>query len=109
MIYAKINPPAKTVTNNNPINPTIVELDYMTLYLRGYGIGSKRINIEINYGNVINNIDGTPFRFDKKSSSNIFLSDVDIATWGTDDSVLLPLIAEKLGTQVIEIINLDDN
>ena len=109
MIYAKINPTAKVAINNNPINPTITEMEYMTLFLRGYGIGSKKINIEVNYGNMINNIDGTPFRFDKKFTSNVFLTDNDIATWGTDDSVLLPLIADKLGTQVIEIINLDDN
>ena len=105
MLYAKINPTAIVYTQINPFSGITTIADYMTVIARPYGVGASQINFEVVYGT----IDIISNKFNRLTSSNITMSESEIINWGTDDTVILSLIATKLGITASDFINIADN
>ena len=105
MIYAKINPAATRVEQNSPFGAqkTIVA-DYMTAIARPYTLGAQRTRFEIQYGNVTLNADGNVTNFSHIMSGETVLTADQLATWGSDDAVVLNIIAAAVGTSVESIV-----
>lgn len=99
MIYAKINPTAKTVKQLTPFTTELLESDYMTVIAVNYGAGAKEIKFTVIFG-VMSQLN----EFYKKDSTEITMTAEEIFDWGQDDTVLLSIIATKIGTTVIEYI-----
>lgn len=105
MLYAKINPPAGIIDKNALFSGVIKELDYMTATVRPYFIGGHKFTFEVSFGNVTYDAENNP-RFVKVDSKQIIMTSNELSTWGTDDTVALELIATKLGTSVVEVIDI---
>ena len=108
MLYAKINPVAKAYKRINPFSETTIDCDYMTALARPYEAGSSKTKFEIVFGTVTFD-NNTPIEFNRLIDYNITLSSSEISTWGMDDTVLLTIIASKLGITAIDFITIDDN
>lgn len=110
MIYAKINPKASFVQQTGPFTPSVtVEAEYFTALARPYALGESQTNFQIQFGNAVLNEEGIITSINQVSSSSLVLTAEELVDWGTDDSILLEVIATKLGTSVESVINLEDN
>lgn len=113
MLYAKINPKAKFVKQNNPFTtPVEVEAEYFTALARIYEPNSPKTSFEVIFGND-NNVDVEQFldgtkssRFDRVSTYIVELTAEELTSWGTDDSEMLVAVAKKLGTNIVEFVDL---
>jgi hypothetical protein len=101
MLVAKITPPAKKVIEVSPFSSTTEELNYMTAIARPYVPGSESTNFQVQFGS-LNSNENT--RFSSQLNSQLNLTSEELSNWGTNDEVLLEIIANKLGVDVIEII-----
>lgn len=108
MLYGKITPEATFVTQVTPFETSSVNAGYITALARPYGLGSKKINFEVIFGNVTQSEDGSQ-KFERVSSYMVKFNDLELSTWGTDDSVVLTKIGEKLNTTITEIITINDD
>jgi hypothetical protein len=110
MLLAKINPAATFTSQDGPFaQPTIVTADYLTALARPYVAGADKTNFEIQFGTYVPAVDGQPAKFNRVQSSQLVLSAQELASWGTDDSVLLDAVASKLGTAVVETVEVEGN
>lgn len=108
MLYAKINPTAKVYVQTNPFSGSEVNCDHMTALARPYAVGSTQTNFEVSYGTITieNNV---PIKFNKMTSSSVTMTSAELSTWGTDDTILLTLIATKLGITASDFITINDS
>jgi hypothetical protein len=106
MIFGKISPVLSMVTQDALFNPTaeFVTGSYITAVASPYPLGANRVNFRISYGNCEFE-SGSVTSFKSIHQDNITLLEEDIASWGTDDSIILDLIAERQGTEVIELVS----
>lgn len=102
MILGKLATPALKVIQNGAFGNTTVTADYMVVSTQRFVIGEDTIDLELRFGNVIT--ENEQERFDIVLRENIEMTSEELATWGTDDSVLLDLVALKLGTTLTEKI-----
>lgn len=113
MLLAKINPAATFTSQDGPFaQPTIITAEYLTALARPYVAGASNTNFEIQFGNYIPAVDGEqaqPAKFNHVQSSQLVLSAQELASWGLDDSALLEAIALKLGTAVVETVEVAGN
>lgn len=110
MLLAKISPAATFTSQDGPFaQPTIVTAEYLTALARPYVAGASQTNFEVQFGNYISAIEKQPAQFIRVQSSQVVLSAEELASWGTDDSVLLGAIASKLGTTVVETVTVEGN
>lgn len=107
MIVAKISPRASFVKQVGPFDQPQTELfEYFTVFARPYIVGSAFTNFEVQFGTCSqsSNIGELPV-FNRSESTNVVLSSEELSNWGTDDSVLLGLVAGKMGTTITSILN----
>jgi hypothetical protein len=110
MLYAKINPKASFVKQEGPFTaPITVEAEYLTALARPYAAGAAQTNFEVQFGNVILNEEGIVISIQQVSNSQLMLTAKELVNWGADDSVLLEVIAAKLGTVVESTIDIAGN
>lgn len=113
MLLAKINPAATFTSQDGPFaQPTIITADYLTALARPYVAGADKTNFEIQFGTYIPAVQGEqaqPAKFNRVQSSQLTLFAEELASWGTDDAVLLDAVASKLGTSVVETVEVDGN
>lgn len=122
MLLAKINPAATFTSQNGPFaQPTIITAEYFTALARPYVAGATQTNFEVMFGNYTPAVEGVEASegvdavqaqaasFQNVQSSQVVLSAEELASWGTDDSVLLEAIASKLGTSVVETVVVEGN
>lgn len=110
MLLAKISPAATFTSQDGPFaQPTIVTAEYLTAVARPYVAGAAKTNFEVRFGTYTSATESAPSRFISISSSQLTLSAEELASWGTDDSVLLGAIASKLGTTVVETVTVEGN
>lgn len=117
MLVAKINPPAKRIIQDSPFTFQEFLGEYMiakcTKLPIGASTGSENDSVEftIKFGNIKYepNLDGTPGTplFDKVFGTAARISASELSNWGTDDSVVYTVIAQKFNFQVIETFELD--
>ena len=106
MLVAKINPPAKRVMQVGPFSTQEFTGDCMIARCDRLAIGtSDKIEFTIRFGNITyqKNIDGSDGRamFDKVYQTRVEFTAAELATWGTDDSVVYDIIAQKMGFTVL--------
>jgi len=109
MLYAKIEPTAKINKKDNPFISSTREVNYMTVVARPYAAGSSIVNFEIQFGELQYDYEQNITGFELVSSMNTSLTRDELSTWGTDDSVLLTLIATKIGTNAISFYEVSEN
>ena len=97
MIFATINPKAKSINQIDMFTSETIECDQLSILLQSYGAGAQKIECEVILGNM-ELIDGTT-QFNKVFSIFTSLTADDVASWGQDDSTLLDIVALKLGTK----------
>ena len=113
MLIAKINPAATFTSQSGPFSaPESVSADYLTALARPYIAGAAQTNFEVQYGTYtaavagveasegVEAVQAQPAKFNHIQSSSVVLTAEELATWGTDDAVLLSAVASKLGTTV---------
>ena len=108
MLVSKINPAAKKVIEVTPFSSTTQELNYMTAIARPYVAGATQTNFALEFG-TITEVDGVVTSFQSRTQSNITLTSEELSTWGTNDEVLLSIIASKLNVSVESYVNVDRN
>jgi len=95
MLLAKINPAAEKITEVSPFISTSITLDYMTAIARPYAAGATQTRFVIEFGE-ITEVNGVVTSFNSKTQTNLTLTSEELSTWGTNDEVLLSIIAGKL-------------
>lgn len=107
MIFAKINPPAKFLDPlSSPTNAAIVESHYITCVVHNYQVGANgKVRFRLFFVNPKFDNEGNIESYTRLGGDDIILNSSEIADWGTDDSVLLAKLCEKIGVQVIEFVN----
>jgi hypothetical protein len=105
MLLGKLASPAIKVYQNGAFGTTSASADYMVVSTQRFVIGEDKVSFELRFGNIIT--EDEKERFDVLIREKVQMTSSELATWGTDDSVLLDLIAAKLGTTVTEKITKD--
>lgn len=105
MLLGKLATPAVKVFQNGAFATTNATADYMLVSTQRFVIGEEQVSFELRFGNVIT--ENEKERFDIVIRENIKMTSEELATWGTDDSVLLDLVAAKLGTTLTDKVQKD--
>lgn len=111
MLLAKINPTAKLHKANTPFDTEVIEANFMTAMARPYTVGAAETNFEVAFGTLELATDeqkekGEKDKFHHLTSTNVVFTAEELSDWGTDDSVLLEKLATKLGTAIVESVQL---
>lgn len=105
MIYSKINPPVLSPVQPNPFDPpSYVSGYYMMAIIPNYELGSSRTSAMTLFGNPIFEND-ILVRWQSYYSTNVELGEEVMQNWGTNDSIVLYAIAQKMGVQIVEILD----
>jgi len=117
MIVTKISPAATKIIQTSPFAHTTLTGEYMIVSVAKYVIGSmvgthNDDNIfDVKFGNIKyeKNPDGTDGKpmLDTIITQRLKLQTPHVENWGTDDSVLIDIIAEHLGLTVVEKQTMD--
>lgn len=108
MLFAKINPTAKIAKQTDPFNIAFIEVSYMTAMAAGYKLGQSTTIFEVIFGEFTT--PGSPDEpalapFHVMYTIHVEFTSEELVSWGVDDSVALELIAAKLGTEIVEVVN----
>lgn len=107
MNLAKINPTLKKTTQISLFETTTKEADYMSIIANNYAIGGDKVSFVVKFG-VLNLESSNAFdKFQILLRHEVVLTKDEIADWGTDDTIIFGKIAEKLGIEIVEIIEED--
>jgi hypothetical protein len=101
MLLGKLAKPATKVYQDGAFNSTTATAEYLNISTGRYVIGEDKIEFELRFGNLL--IENEKERFDVLLRETLVMTTDELATWGTDDSILLDIIASKLGTTVEKI------
>jgi hypothetical protein len=103
MLVGKINPTAKFQKQTNPFSqPEVIEANHMSVIGRPYIAGAAKNRFQVVFGNL--EVKGKKTRLQELGSSDLELTSEDLATWGTDDTILLTIAAAKLGVAVSDFV-----
>lgn len=102
MLLGKLATPAVKVFQNGAFSSTTATAEYMIISTQRFVIGEEKTIFEVRFGNIVTENDEN--RFDIVLREVIEMTSQELSTWGTDDSILLDLIATKLGTTITEKI-----
>ena len=105
MLISKISPSVEKIYTVSVTENKIVTADYMAIIARDYTIGGKNVSFEVRFGNLELKKDGTPKRLDVLLRDYMTFTINELSEWGTDDSILHELIANKIGKTIVEKIN----
>jgi hypothetical protein len=112
MLLAKISPAAKQIVQTTPFESSEVSADHMVAIARPYALGSSKVNFEVIFGNLVESpkpgSEEVAQQLVRVTNANVQLEGEELASWGTDDSVVLSAIAAKLGTSVVSTLLIDD-
>jgi hypothetical protein len=112
MLLAKINPAAEKVIQVTPFSSTTIYLDYMTAIARPYVAGATQTSFELEFGkiNEFTGLDNVIVQsFQSIVQTNLTLTSEELSSWGTNDEVLLSIIAGNLNVSVESYINVNGN
>ena len=116
MLAAKISPKAKKVMQVSPLETKEFTADYMSakctkLIIGGGSSHNDNTEFSLRFFNVKydTNPDGSQGRaiMDIIMVHNVTFSQTELANWGTDDSIVLDLVAQKLGFTILSKDTLD--
>ena len=122
MLLAKISPAATFTSQSGPFAQTeTTTADYLTALARPYLVGSTQTNFEVLFGTYtaavvgveasegVEAVEAQPAKFNHIQSSQVTLTSEELSSWGTDDAVLLNVIASKIGTSVLSTTTIDSS
>lgn len=104
MLVSRINPPARKVVEVTPFSSTTQDLSYMTAIARPYAPGAEVTNFQVQFGTLVTNEEGVVQSFFNQLNTQVSLTKEELSSWGTDDDVLLTIVANKLGVTATEFI-----
>lgn len=109
MIFAKISPELKMVQQTGLFNPEVTYIvgSHMTAIATPYPLGATKVNFRVHFGEFETNEGNGRNRFKTVHSESIEISSEELENWGTDDRVILDILALKKGTTVVETIEVD--
>jgi hypothetical protein len=99
MLLAKINPAAEKITEVTPFSSTTISLEYMTAIARPYVAGATQTNFALEFG-TITEVEGVVTSFQTRTQTNLTLTSEELSSWGTNDEVLLTIVAGKLSVAI---------
>jgi hypothetical protein len=99
MLLGKLQNKATKVFQVSAFETKTETADYMVVKA-DYTIGASKVNFDVRFGNIIE--ENGKERFDILLRNNVSLTSEEIASWGTDDSVVLDIIASKFNNTIIE-------
>lgn len=115
MLVATVNPPAKKVIQQNPFTTTEYTGDKMIIKCDRYIIGASPTTnddarFDIRFGNIKyetnpDGSQGSPI-FNILVTYSCSLTQEELATWGTDDTVIFNIVAQKVGFQVVSLVDI---
>jgi hypothetical protein len=100
MLLGKLATPATKVIQDGFFNSVTIPADYMVAGTQIFIIGENYTTFQVRFGNII--IENGEERFDIVLRDVIKMTAEELSTWGTDDSIVLDLIANKIGTTITE-------
>ncbi len=112
MLLAKINPSAEKVIQITPFSSTTIYLDYMTAIARPYIAGATQTTFELDFGKITESTEPNDVivqSFQSIVQTNLKLTSDELSTWGTNDEVLLSIIAGKLNVSVESYLTVNGN
>lgn len=111
MIIAKINPGISVVNQPDPFtSPTTTTYYWFTAVIQRYIPGASNYNVNAVYGTAT--MDGTgvlPVSFKRIGAYPVELTAEEISTWGTNDVVLLQILASKLNLTIENTYEITDS
>lgn len=104
MLLGKLAKPAVKIYQNGAFDNISVNAEYIVVSAQKYVIGQDRVTFEIRFGNIVTEKehDKEVERFDNLLRDTLTMTTEELSAWGTDDSVLLDLIANKIGNNLLE-------
>lgn len=112
MLLAKISPAAKQIVQTSPFESSEISAEYMSALARPYALGASKVNFEVVFGNLVEvdqpGSEEKVQHFSGVTNTSVVLEGEELASWGTDDSVILSAIASKLGTSVVSTVVVDN-
>ena len=109
MLYARIQNPAQIHKQDGPYLFDIVSSDIMLVSVGNYTINFDSLVFRIDFGRFQSpeSSEGpAPSLFVSDFSMEMTLTSEDLSTWGIDDTEVLHIVAEKIGTSVLEVIEI---
>lgn len=126
MLLAKLQNPVTKVYQTDNLQTISIECNYMFAYAKNYGIGKNEIDFEVRFGNLeektshpILGIEVKPVSENNEvipatetfdtviRTSQILNLNEDLKDWTNDDSMVLDVIAQKMGLVIEEKITKD--
>lgn len=107
MLFAKINPAARAAIQDTAFSTHEKECEWMTAFTQ-YNLGQSYTTFQISFGNFTNNENpDTPAEsvFDKTLTIFVDFTNEELSTWGEDDSTVFDIIALKIGTTIVEVVD----
>jgi len=111
MIIAKLNPGISVINQNSPFeSPVTTTYNWMSAVVQRYIPGAVSYSVKLVYGDLIMSDDEIPApkRFRVINSTPVGLTAGEISNWGTDDVVLLEILATKLNLTIESTLEIDD-
>ena len=107
MLYAKVTPSAQFIKQVTPFSSVTETAEYFTAIARPYAAGTPTTNFEVIFGNVMTNDTENSQSFVRVFASSITLTAEELINWGTNDTVMLSAVANKLGATASDFITID--
>lgn len=107
MLFAKISPTAKAAIQDDAFIVYGKECEWMTATTE-YRLGQGSTRFQIVFGNFVTNPDpNAPAQSPFRRELTVFedFTSQELSTWGEDDSVVFNIIAARLGTAIVEVVD----
>jgi hypothetical protein len=110
MIIAKLNPGISVINQNSPFeSPVTTTYNWMSAIVQRYIPGAANYSVKLVYGTVtMDEADALPMIFRNVGGSLVELTAEEISTWGTNDVVLLEILATKLNLTIESTYEIED-
>jgi hypothetical protein len=107
MLFAKINPAAEIPEMKSPFQYDVKTANYLTAVASPYRLGAEEVNFSLIYGSATFDAEGNMETFERLLGGSITLGAPYIQEWGIDDSIILGIICEQVGTEAVEFVEGD--
>ena len=107
MLLGKLSKAAEKVYKTTPFTTEIVTAEYMSVSTQKFVLGAKDVSFELRFGKLVLDEAGKPKEFEVVIRDSAKLTSEELSTWGTDDSIVLDLVAAKLGVTILEKVETD--
>lgn len=105
MLLGKLTTPLTKVFQVNALKTETTNAEYLVVATNKYVIGKPNVKFEVRFGNII--VENKRERFDIVLRHALDMSMEELASWGTDDSIVLDLVAQKLNLSILEKVQKD--